>query len=724
MRFADRNVFSKSCARLAFVLSCVAFCGPIGAQTGAWPILILEPPGADVAKPVLVDVAISANTAVLAYGGAPTQRVRIYLAASESGVWSAAQLLVEASTLDGQAVVVDADLQRLAIGLPDANGNGRVDIYRRASGTWTFEQSIDPPVGVTSFGRTLSIHGDVLVVSVVSSFGGGGLESYRRSAGTGIWEPAGFSVSGPFQGAEYFAHTDGERIAACLEMVCRTFVSDGSAQWNTEASVAGSAAPVAVAGGWLFVRTPDESLRIHRRVDDEWVPTQTIDGVRNFEISDAGLLVRLVTSGRMSLHAPNESGVWIETSQLDIPYKQVPSLPIAWNGSSALIGGQSFSVATGAWLASGVVGLSDLSNARFGASLGIARSRLWIGSPGLSSGDRGAGGVWIHALPGATLPSAGPLVPPSPALARGFGAAISVDMTQKLAIASRTQTTVAPHELRVALYDGATPMPLAPANEILMPPTSSTIQEIDVARDVNSFALTRKMVGSGILSSDVLIYSNSGNGFQLTQTIVLPNEGSWPDFGYGSRVVADDDRMVAGVRGYSRINQFQDYELTARLPLTLSDVPIASGLAASEHWVVVPMTDDFGTSVARVYAWTTTGGWGPSWRVMKNGFTISGGCTVVAIDADDTIACVVAGAGGRPEIYRATRADASSDWRITAGGPVPGPGHSSRFTLAMRGDIVYVGWPQTGPGLAGENVGRVVGMTFNETIFRAGFEWP
>jgi len=712
-------------ATLALLASCILLPAAINAQTGAWPIAILEPPGANVARPILTDVALSADTAVLAYAGTPTHGYRVHFTTHGPGGWPPSQLLAEGTATDGQTIAVDADEQRMAVGLPGAAGGGRIDIFRRDGAAWTFEQSITPPAGVTSFGRGLSIRGDLLAVSAVSTGGGGGLESYRRDVASGQWAAAGFSVSGPVLGAEYFIHTDGERLAACIESVCRTFLDDGNGTWTMEASVAGGRTPVAVSGEWLFVRVAGDGLRIHQRVNADWQLRQTLAGVGPFTIGDSTLIVRNALGGRIAQFSMDGLGTWTEISHLDVPTEVIPSAPIAWNGTLALIGNQSLSPATSAWVATGVVGLPDLSNARFGASLGVTRSRLWIGSPGWSVTDRAAGGVLVHALPGALLPSGGPVAPASPALSRGFGAAMSVDTVGNLVIASRTQTMVEPQEARVSRYSGSTPAPLPPANEFIMPLAQGRILELDIAYDFDAFALTwkRTLAGQRPLA-EVLVYSNRGNGFISTQTIVLPDEGDWPDLAYGRRVVVDDDRMVAGVMGYRRDNVFWDYEPASRLPLTLADVPIASGLGANANWIVVPMTDDFAISVGTAYGWTATGGWSTSRRVMKNGFAINGGCKVMAINADDVITCLVTGTGGRPEIYRATRPNATSDWRITAGGPVPGPveGYGSRFMLAMHGNEVYVGWPQTGAGLAGVDVGRVVGMTFDETILRNGFE--
>lgn len=732
MSTCDGNYRSAWCRKpqefLVLLLSCIAMIpAHLHAQTGvtgAWPIAILEPPGAALERPILAGVAFSAETAIVAYSGTQTQGYRIHSATRGTNGWLTSQLLVEGTTVDGKTVAIDADARRIAVGLPDAAGGGRIDIHRREGNAWTFEQSIHPPPGVTSFGRALSMQGDLLAVSAVSSLGGAGLESYRRSTDSGQWAAAGFSVSGPFLSAEYFVDTDGERIAACVELTCRTFIDDGDGRWIVEASVAGGSTSVAVSGEWLFVGMAGGGVRIHRRSGSDWQPSATLPGIGPFAVNDSGLFVRDASSGRIAGFTVDGQGVWNEISSLALPLEELPSAPIACNESFALIGGQSFRPLAGAWLAAGVVGLPDLSNARFGASLGVAQNRLWIGSPGLSASDRAAGGVWVHARPGASLPSAGPVTPASPAISRGFGSAMSVDVLGNLAIASRTQTTVEPQEARVSLYTGSSPNPPPPANDFVMPLAQGRILDLDVAFDYDALALTwKRTLAAGRPHAEALVYNNRGNGFVSAQTIVLPDDGDWPDYGYGKRIVLYYDRMVAGVMRYERPSVTWDFEPAQRLPMPLAWIPRASGIAANDKWVVLPYSAELGL-IARAYAWRASGGSYEQVDVYDNGFPVGDGCKVVAIDSNDAIACLATGDDGGPTIYRATRANTSSPWRVTAGGRVPGPGagYASRFLLAMQGDEVYVGWPQTGPGIAGTDVGRVVVMTFNETILRNGFD--
>ncbi|WP_440222834.1 hypothetical protein ACQQ2N_17410 [Dokdonella sp. MW10] len=690
-------------------------------STGAWPIAVLEPPGADIARPIMADVTLMDDVAVVAYAGTPTQGYRVHVAARTASGWAGSMPLVEGTLADGQVVTVEADTPRVAVGLAEASGGGRVDLYRLDAGIWAHEHSIAPPTGMTEFGRAISLRGELMAVTGTTSAGIGRVEAYRRDPLSGLWIPAGLSLAASTSDA--FAYTDGERVAVCTAQACRTYIQSAPFEWSVEASVVSESGPVALIGSTLLVHGADQRVRFHRREGVSWVQTQMAEYVEQFDIDGDRLVVRRSLDGRVAMLAKDGSGVWDEVSAVMIPFQQLAFGPMAWRGSFALVGHQGFQLAGGTWIPNGVVGLPDLNDARFGSAIAITNKRLWVGSPGWSAPDHASGGVWVYPRPGSTLPAAGPLSPASPALSRGHGAAISADYFYTVAVASRTQTTVEPHEVRVTPYGAAAPAP-APASDLIAPVLSGRILDIDVAVDTNTLALTwRRLQVAGGAIGEVKVFSNRGQGMNLTQSITLPYKGDYPDFGYGTRVNLYDHQLVAGVMRYQRSSVYSDFAPTERLWTPLAWSPRATGAAGNDLYVVVPYSAEFDI-VAYVYARRVSSN-GEYYReaVYGNGMITWQGCEVAAIDLTDKIVCLAKGSDGAPYVYRATRATQSSPWRVNAGGRVPGPyPYSSRFSLAMDGDEVYVGWPKTGTGVAGTDVGRVVVMTFNETIFRSGFQ--
>jgi len=121
----------------------------------------------------------------------------------------------------GRAMALDGD--RLIVGATsvdknaDGESDGTVYIFRRAGDGWTFDSELRPEsVGFdASYGRFISVAGDVLVVTALGYGDTGAAWVFERDGSGGWREAALLTPEDPASQQEFFgwgAHTDGQRV--------------------------------------------------------------------------------------------------------------------------------------------------------------------------------------------------------------------------------------------------------------------------------------------------------------------------------------------------------------------------------------------------------------------------------------------------------------------------------------------------------------------------------
>ncbi len=706
----------------------VSFAIPVAAQItgGAWPIGTIEPPGVEVPRRDLVGVSMAGDVAVSAYAGHALQGPVVMMRRPVAEGWSAPEVLMTGSLDDGARIFVDADAQRIAVGLPDAAGGGRIDVFRRDGDAWLLEQAILPPSGVTSLGIRVSLRGGLMVTSSVSRMLGGGVESFRHVPGTSSWEPAGYRIEAPLGFHEYFTTTDGERIATCMDSVgCRTMRLDDEGNWRTEATVGRPKAAVALAGGRLYAGGSSGAwsgadLVVYEQSAEHWIARQTLSGVRRFSTDGDRVAVAKVEPG-----PPESRTMQIMERDGDGSLRVVLAAPLAEtalavSGGRVLAGAQAFErIPSGAWQAYGLAGgVADLQGAAFGTSIAAFGHRLWIGAPGLAGRDVGSGGVWRQALAGSTLPSSvSPHLPSGPSLLRGFGRRMVVGGYDVAILSSHS--TPARSVADVTLFGGgqADPQPYG----VALSPIDGDASRIGLAisADAGTLAVSREAAVSGLARSEIAIFDVRGAVPLQTQLI-----GTWANgfqsIGVGTHAVLSGSGLLAGLSTFRRNGAGDQYLDTGSLPYPLNFSPSGVAGASSGAWVMIPGNDDTGSSIGHVMRYEADA-WRSYGEVRRNGFVVPGGCKAIAMDGTD-IACVSL-QGGVMSVFLARGNGSIGSWGIVAGGSVPGGGGpwGTPFGLALSRGIAAVGQPIAAYP-AGSGVGRVVLMTFDETILRAGFE--
>lgn len=203
------------CASVLVLLLAATFAS---AQNEYWPVARLQPPGLDAQLTPIADVALAGDVAVTVYKPSATLGYRVFLRKRNAQGWDAPQLLVQGQPGEGQNIAVSADADHIAIGLPKADSNGRVDVYVRNGLNWALQQRISaapgaPPAGgiTSNFGLFVSIAGQLLTVSSSDLSFTSQHDTYRYDTAVGSWVDAGFSQRNPLS-TSTIAKTDGHRV--------------------------------------------------------------------------------------------------------------------------------------------------------------------------------------------------------------------------------------------------------------------------------------------------------------------------------------------------------------------------------------------------------------------------------------------------------------------------------------------------------------------------------
>jgi hypothetical protein len=119
-----------------------------------------------------VSLALDSDTLVIGASGVDTALYddagAAYIFTRTAGVWAQSQKLVNHMPYDDARLGASAALDGnyLALGAPGYTGIGRVHVYYRSSGTWSYQRNLtgQPFAAEDSFGRSVSLAGDTLVV--------------------------------------------------------------------------------------------------------------------------------------------------------------------------------------------------------------------------------------------------------------------------------------------------------------------------------------------------------------------------------------------------------------------------------------------------------------------------------------------------------------------------------------------------------------------------------
>ena len=698
-------------AALGLAMSIAVGVPSVVAQTVAWPVRVLLPPGAEAPQIQLLNVAVAGDIAVSAYKGGAATGYRVFTRTRTADGWAPPELLVQGQPADGENVQVDADPERIAVGLPGAAGGGRVDIYLKSQGgAWLLEQSLIAPTAFPVFGSRVSIRGDLLVVSSFGGLGTSHVDSFRLSSSSGAWIEAGYSSPESIGLGPRLGVTDGERLAVCLSHSCLTLVPESPGQWQVEASTptSGSQSAVALDGGWLFTKFMGR-LMIYRRAGSNWSLHQQIADIDTFDVVDGTLFVGFVDRS-LRAYSLTVDESWEE-------FFSIPSAvgPVAMSGDVVLAGAQAFSRVGADWIESGYAGgIRDPESARFGAALAIAGDTLWMGSPGYAQAALGSGALWPIPVGDLALATLGdPLAPVAPAMWQGMGESLAVDGT-RLAIASLSSRHPLTALSRVSIVDSVDPQV---RQEIILPDSDTSIVNIDVALAVDTLAVTRAHLG---LPSEVLVYRDAGAGVVHAQTLTLPASAP-ANSGFGSNVELRGDWLLAGKLMYRREGG-ADYQYVAALELPAGSVWHSAIALAADDGRVVVATVDITDFVGLVYRFDAAKGWGLTGRIHNGGFVIPGRCRQVAI-GDPGIVCLATNSV-IADLYLALPDPSGPDWQLVGAGQVSGLRSvaSPGTRIAMSGPHVVVGWPNSQTTAEGVDTGRVIVMTLDEGIFASGFE--
>lgn len=716
--FASRNVAGSIARRptvwMILVAAAVFWQSSALSQQIAWTVETLRPPGAELPAPVLSSVAVSGDMAITGYAGTGNNGFRVYSRAQVASAWSPAQLLAQGLDSTDSAVTLSADAQRLAIGSPLSSGGGRVTIYVHGTSPtgWILEQTLPAPAGAIEFGKTISLRGNLVVVT--SAQDNGAVYSYRYSAGTGTWADAGFQFVNSFIGS-VSAVTDGARIAYCrplLQNGCATMMYSDANGWQTESmpspAVTSSGQVVGVGASDLFVRN-GSILSIYKGTGPQRDLSEEFGFIGGFEFSTDG--ARFVASTFLTTHFfdPGPMGSWVESSQVS-----VFSRSVAIDGDRVIADAQSLQNAGGNWITSGMVdGLKDLTGSSFGI-VEVVDDQLWIGAPGFDSSDSEAGSVWIRPLNASSIPLTGPtLMPTSPALGDYFGSHVVAD-SGRVAVASAGTSTTNGGVGRVKIFDATSHTLL---QSIDLPILVSNIE--DIALEGNTLAIARRRGCFGTCQSDVLVYRDDGAGFALAQTIAFPaGVTSYANFGFSLRIRGD--WLLSGKHMFHR-PALGEFAYVAELQRFAGDNwgPLAISRTTSPLVVAISRNEN---RIALVYAFDDATGWSLSGSVKDESMALPGACLSLDIGSPG-IGCVAVSNDGE-KLFLAVHDTVGSDWSLVgasarlADGGLPG----GRYSMRMVDNRAIVGRTDTEDELAGSVIGMVTILSFNEAIFASGFE--
>lgn len=723
MRRADFGVAAKFSGndvatrlRRLFIGAVVASSSLAWAGSGSWIVDEIRPPGANDEAPRFSVVAASGSTVFIAYAPDSARGYRLYVRERSGGLWSAPQLVAEGSAADGDRIHLSADGDRLAVGLASAAaGEGRVDVWSRKGGAWVLSSQLSAASRARLYGTRVSLRGEVLVVSGEPVSGGGGyFETLRWDDVEAGWIDAGYTGSSIFLFDPVPAATDGERVAQCWRMQCVSVLPKAGV-WNHEAAGDlgdSSTGSILVDGEWLFVGSqPAGSLAVGLRSGSNWQSTAVFPA-RSFAAS-SGRLVTGVGSGsalRGRIHERNYANAWVQV--LDLPMRAVGIQSVALGDDLAVFGEQAaVRGSDGNWLPAGNVAAEpDAGHAYFGTAIAAVGDDVWIGSPGSSSTDLGSGAVFTH--PMAPSPSDSvTMLPgfPSPAVDAGLGRAMATDGS-RVVVAARSATD---GRTRLLVY-ATSPVPAVVA-EIEGPATPGALHGMDVDIDGSTVAFTRRFSDAGVTRADVHVFRANPGGYVPAGVIELPADAPASD-AFGYRVHVAGDWLLAGrwIHHWSG-GEYGFVDELAVPPGTLVNLRRASMSGA--RLVVLAFGDQ--APALLVYDTDAEHGWSMAGSAAFESPGMAG-CTLTATDGS-RVACVATEFG--PEyLYMAQLPPAGAGWSVPLAGPYTGILPYPVRSLAISGERVFLGIPETGSEPAGSYVGRVVVAAFDEGIFTHGFD--
>jgi hypothetical protein len=711
----------RSCLKAGVVVLSVFLGGlsPVYSQPVAWPVGVLRPPGTDVPASVLGAVALSGDLAVTGYSGNASNGFRVYSRSRVANAWAPSQLLVQGQDPADSAVSLSADPQRLAVGSPMTAGAGKVMIYVHGAGPsgWTLEQTLDAPAGAIQFGKTVSLRGNLLVVTSTQSYGA--VYSYRFVPDTGGWVDAGFTFENVSIGS-VSAVSDGERIAYCRPLGfagCATAIYSDSNGWQTEAypqpGDSGSGRVVGVNSNWMFVRSGN-LITAYAHVGAEWQPRQQISSDGGFSMSADGAAIVATQAYASQILKLSAGGVW--ESVLDVPLG-VSSTAI--DGGLALIGSQSFLDDGVTWNASGdAAGLFSLSGTYFGGSIQKVNNELWVGASGYASNDQQAGSVWIYPMLGAgAQPQTPSLIPAPPALQRHFGEGIETDGARVAVYSTGAPGPTNGHGT-IWLYDAASHLEL---QQIDLPDPAGAVTKLSLAISGNVLAVSRVVSCASGCASHVLIYRDGGSGFALAQTLPVP-AGAPANAYFANSTKLQDDWLLSGKLEFHS-SAGTDYQYVGVLSRPSGVSWRSDGVEIDGNHLAVAISPN-ASRILLVYDFDNTTGWTYSGAVAPGAFTVQNGCLRFAIHGS-RIVCTD-GSTQSTELYLAVPDGVGSDWTVIGSAPIPEAAQYTNgygyYQLGWVNDQILIGTPGTSEELAGTAIGRVTIMTLDEAIFGSGFD--
>ncbi len=630
--------------------------------------------------------------------------------------WSVPKLIVEAPLADGDDIALAADASQIAAGWPDAvSGTGRVDIWSRADAGWTLSASLTTPANARRFGRTVSINDALLVAAGTAvSEGGAYVHAFRRDD-EGRWVDAGYSSAGYLGFGPNSAATDGEYIATCVMQSCMRLARNGPG-WAPDTHGPWVNAPGALAldGDWLIASIYGGSLRASRRTGVEWQSVLHVTDLESFAASRDTLVVRHHPSaGSRGTIYERVGDEWL--AGVDTPIWGASTMHAALGDGVAAFGEQTLIQSAGGWGLSGIVAAEPNAEwAKFGNAIVMVGADAWIGSPGASSSDLRSGAVYRFPVSG--IPDFEPSMVPglaSPALDAALGRALATDGTRVVA----ASLDAADRASRIVVYD-ASPTPQK-QTEIDVPNADGNVFRLDVAIHSSVLAFTRRFFDNDVIRAEVHVFREGPTGFGPAGVIALPDDASTLD-GYGENVELSDGWLLAGRRMYreSGANWIAAGELGVPDGVLISS---QRAVAASGR-LVVPAFDD-GDLAALVYEIDAAHGWVLTGRMHWHPSAPMEGCALVATDGLRA-ACIAVSSGGQHSLFLADLPSSGMNWDVSMQGPHPGGLPHMVRTLAISGDRVLFGFPDTGSEPQGTDIGRVVILGFNDEIFASGFDVP
>lgn len=707
----------SNCRVAVFCMLCVllAWFVPVFAQPIAWPVGSLRPPGLDQAKPMLVASALSGEFAFTGFAGDAAHGFRVYVRLRDGAEWSQSILLAQGQDASDNEVTLAADSQRLALGAPDAGGVGAVSIYMRDPGStgWVLEQVLQAPTGAYRFGKTLSLRGNLLVVTSGLPLQDGNIFSYRFDSASGAWIDAGFTFDSMMFG-ELSAVTDGQRIAYCVPMLlegCMTAAYSAEQGWRTEARpdpwLSQGTKVLALSADQLFVTIGNQVLVLDQ-VGSEWHAGQQIPVRRAFSLAEDSAALVVSQYGESQIYQRDVGGVWQIAAQLPVVAESGFSAAIAED--LALIGSQAFAHQGNDWTASGdTAGIFDSDGMGFGLSLQLTSGHLWVGAPGFDAHDQEAGSLWVYPAQSAGAATPADLVlPGAPGLLKQFGMRMASD------------------HVRVAVYGNESIWIVDATNHqtlqrFELPQTTELVWGAGVAIDGNLLVVSRKFQDPDTCASQVLVYRDSGAGFELAQTIDCP-AGAPSNTFFGYTVHVRGDWLLSGKLMF-RHETNAGYQYVGPLWRPSGISWTSRGIDMQGDQLAVATRSS--SRGALIYIFDNTNGWVYSGSVWSGAFSIGNGCLNLAIQ-DTRLVCTDGSSANSREIFLAFRDVGGSDWSVVGTAPIPDAAldlnGTGDYQLAWLDDQIAIGTSDTPTELAGTRIGHVQFMTLEEAIFRSGFD--